>query len=202
MLKKLLVTAVLIVVFMTTTGCGLFSQIAQVILGEDQSTTEPVEEERGVLATAMILPSATPRPTETVVPTATATKKPANTPTATEVPFVRARDITIYDEGQSIEVCGEVTGYEEFYCPECTNGFYAYLTLDDNFMVMSYEWTFGNDWVGNHIIVKDTVERMGGNPIFVYGGTEGWDGSECEINPNGSLNCNAGDYFQFVYSCN
>lgn len=198
--KKLLVTGILMAVFIVTTGCGLFSQIVQDVIGQDPSNSEPTEEEV-VMATATEAPSATPSPTATVVPTETATKQPTNTPTATEVPFVRAGDITLDSEGQSIEVCGRVTDYEQIYCPNCINGFYSYLMLDDNLMIISYEWVFGTDWIDGYIMVKDTVETMGSNPIFIFGGTEGWNETECEIMPNGTLSCNGGDYFKFVYDC-
>ena len=201
MLKKLLITGVLITVFMVTTACGLFSQIAQIFTGADQSAVETVEEESVVLATTVVLPSATPMPTETPEPTVTATALPTETSTPTEKPFYEAGDVTGDFAGQSIAVCGEVTDYGQEACPDCKYGFFAYLILDDNFYIISYDWTFDHDWVGASFVVKDTVETMGSKPIFVYGGSEGWDGSECVIKDDGSRSCVAGDYFKFVMSC-
>ncbi|QRN83278.1 hypothetical protein JR338_00535 [Chloroflexota bacterium] len=149
--------------------------------------------------------TATPIPTSTatvtVTPTVTNTLPPTETSTPTEPPFIKASDISLDDLGEKIQVCGQVTDYEEIYCPSCVYGFYSYLTLDDNFYIISYEWTFGEGWIGSYITVKDTVEQMGSNPIFVFGGTEGWDETECELMPDGSLSCVGGNYFLNVPNC-
>lgn len=191
MLKKLLIIGILISILLLATGCTGSNSGDQIALSE-----EPEDE-----VTLTASPTSTTSPTETPEPTVTATALPTETSTPTEKPFYEAGDVTGDFAGQSIAVCGEVTDYGQEACPDCKYGFFAYLILDDNFYIISYDWTFDHDWVGASFVVKDTVETMGSKPIFVYGGSEGWDGSECVIKDDGSRSCVAGDYFKFVMSC-
>ena len=194
--KKLLIIGFLVTIILVTTGCGLFNQTADNATEQTQAALDATEE---VADTAT--PTATESPTETVTPTITATLPPTETATPTKLPYTRASQMSAEMAGESIQVCGEVTGYEEIYCPGCVRGYYAYLTLDDNFYIISYDWAFSTNWIGSYIQVKDTVETMGSNPIFVFGGTEGWDETECELMPDGTLSCDGGSYFKFVPYC-
>ena len=191
MLKKLLIIGILISILLLATGCTGSNS------GDPSALPEEPEDEVTLTAS----PTSTTSPTETPEPTVTATALPTETSTPTEKPFYEAGDVTGDFAGQSIAVCGEVTDYGQEACPDCKYGFFAYLILDDNFYIISYDWTFDHDWVGASFVVKDTVETMGSKPIFVYGGSEGWDGSECVIKDDGSRSCVAGDYFKFVMSC-
>jgi hypothetical protein len=191
MLKKLLITGILISILLVSSGCTGANP------GEQSAPSEGPEDEVTLTAS----PTSTASPTETPEPTVTATALPTETSTPTEKPFYEAGDVTGDFAGQSIAVCGEVTDYGQEACPDCKYGFFAYLILDDNFYIISYDWTFDYDWVGASFVVKDTVETMGSKPIFVYGGSEGWDGSECVIEDDGGRSCVAGDYFKFVLSC-
>jgi len=192
MLKKLLINGVLVSILIFTSACTVISQALQKAEEPTPTATEPAPTQ-----------TATPTevPTSTVTPTVTATLPPTATSTPTEKPYTLASEMSAEMAGENVQVCGMVTDYEEIYCPNCINGFYAYLTLDDNFYVLSYEWGFSTNWIGSYIMVKDTVETMGSNPIFVFGGTEGWDETECERESDGSLHCATGSYFKFVPYC-
>ncbi|MBG0787653.1 MAG: hypothetical protein H0S79_21400, partial [Anaerolineaceae bacterium] len=109
--KKLLLVGILVVIILMTTGCGLFDQIGQSI-GEKTPTNTEVPTD-----TATPIPTSTA--TATVTPTVTNTLPPTETSTPTEPPFVRASEISLDDLGEKIQVCGQVTGYEEIYCPSC-----------------------------------------------------------------------------------
>jgi len=135
------------------------------------------------------------KPTSTKKPTATKITKP------TAEQCKSASSITINQKGQSIEICGKVTYVGKESCPNCPNGGYSYLILDDNFYILSYDWFFYPEWVGDCIMVKDKVEQFGSKPAFVFGKSEGYDGSECEILPNGTKSCGGGDYFQSYSGC-
>ena len=136
-------------------------------------------------ATATPEPSATPRPT----------------PTATPDPCRKPADVTAADTGQLIEVCGEVTNWGVVPCPECALGGYSFLKLDGAFLIISYDWVFNNNWIGNCIIVADTVEMLGAAPVFIFGTGEGYAGSECTTAADGSRSCASGDYFLLYYGC-
>ena len=191
MLKRLLIAGILISLLLVASGCTGANS------GDPSAPSEEPEDE--VVLTAS--PTSTTSPTDTPEPTVTATTLPTETSTPTEKPFYEAGDVTGDFAGQSIAVCGEITDYGKETCPSCKYGYFSYLILDDNFYIISYDWTFGDDWVGSSFIVKDTVETMGTKPIFVFGGSEGWDGSECFIEDDGSRSCAAGEYFKFVMSC-
>lgn len=130
-------------------------------------------------------PSATPRPT----------------PTATPDPCRKPADVTAADTGQQIEVCGEVTNWGAVPCPQCALGGYSFLKLDGAFLIISYDWVFNNNWIGNCIIVADTVEMLGASPVFIFGTGEGYAGSECTNEADGSRSCASGDYFLLYNGC-
>ncbi len=109
--------------------------------------------------------------------------------------------ISAEDSGKLIEVCGEITNWGDVPCPNCALGSYSYLTLDRYFTIISYEWVFNNDWVGDCVRVSDTVEMLGNDPVFVYGKGEGYAGSDCATGSDGILTCSMGDYFGYYSEC-
>lgn len=108
--------------------------------------------------------------------------------------------ISAEDSGKLIEVCGEVTNWGDVPCPNCALGGYSFLELDSSFLIISYEWVFNNDWIGDCVRVSDTVEMLGNDPVFVYGKGEGYAGSECTTE-DGILTCSMGDYFGYHSGC-
>ena len=87
-------------------------------------------------------------------------------------------------------------------CPNCPNGYYAYLLLDKTFYILSYDWVFSSEMLGDCLMVKDVVEPFGSKPAFVFGSREGYDGSECEYLQDGTLSCRRGNYFKSYNGCN
>lgn len=196
MFKKYLFIVIFISLFLFTSGCDVFNQAVQNAIEQTQTISAKTEgSSKGNNSAEKI--TSIPRPVEFGVLRPTVTRTSNSNGNQIE----RASELTIDLAGQSIEICGKVTFYGEENCSECINGYYSYLILDDTFYIISYEWTFSTSWVGSYFIAKDKVEMMGSKPIFVYGGNEGWDGSECEIMPDGTLSCNVGDYFKFVSTC-
>jgi uncharacterized repeat protein (TIGR02543 family) len=127
-------------------------------------------------------PIVTPTPKPTLTPTTPPCKKPA--------------DVTVGDVGKVIEVCGKVTNFGSVPCPECAWGGYGFLKLDKEFLIISYEWEFNEDWKDACILVGDTIELLGNKPVIVYTYGEGMPGADCEIDPDtGQLRCSSGDYF-------
>lgn len=189
MLKKLVIHGIIISIIFFTSGCDVFNQAVQNAIAQ----THTVESAQAN--------SMSENPASTSKPANSYLWGPAMTSEPTEEQYIRAGEVTSDLAGQSIEVCGKVTYYGEESCPNCIYGYFAYFILDDNFYIISYDWTFNSGWVGSYFIAKDKVETMGSRPIFVYGGNEGWDGSECVIMPDGSKTCDAGDYFKFVPNC-
>jgi hypothetical protein len=194
--KKYLFTVILISLFLFTSGCDVFNQAVQNAIEQTQTISAKTEGLSKGNNSAENTTS-TPRPVDFGLLRPTVTKTSNSKGNQIE----RASEVTIDLAGQSIEVCGKVTFYGEENCPECINGYYSYLILDDTFYIISYEWTFSTNWIGSYFIAKDKIEIMGSKPIFVYGGSEGWDGSECEIMPDGTLSCDVGNYFKFVSNC-
>jgi len=145
--------------------------------------------------TITFTPTITSKPTSTKRPTATMITKP------TAEQCTPARSITINQKGQSIEVCGKITFTRTENCLECPSGFYSYLVLDNSFYILSYDWVFNSGWIGDCIMVKDKVEQFDGKPAFVFGKRDGYDGSNCEILPNGIKSFTGGDYFMSYSGC-
>ena len=131
------------------------------------------------------------------LPTAT----PAPTPTATPLPCRKPAEVSPDDAGKIIEVCGMVTNWGAVPCPTCPLGGYSFLKLDGEFLIISYDWVFGNDWLDSCLLVADTVEMLGAAPVFTFGVSEGFAGSDCEIQANGNRSCTSGDYFQMYFDC-
>jgi hypothetical protein len=104
------------------------------------------------------------------------------------------------DVGKTIVVCGQVVEEGEAPCPTCPYGAYSYLVLKGGFNVISYYWNFVS-YDNACLVASDKVEQMGAKPIFVYGASEGFAGSECTRESDGSLTCAQGDYFQGYDGC-
>ncbi len=87
--QKILMVGILVAIFLVTTGCGLFTQIAQRVAEKTPTNTEVPED------TATPIPTSTA--TATVTPTVTNTLPPTETSTPTEPPFIKASDISLDD---------------------------------------------------------------------------------------------------------
>lgn len=187
-MKKYLAFFILLI-FLFLTGCEIFDAAVERAVDQTQ-IAKPKN-----LPKANNTSSIKQEPTRKVQPTSTKNKIP------TMQPCTSANSVTINEVGQSLEVCGKVTFVGEETCPNCPKGYYSYLVLDDSFHILSYEWIFYSDWVGDCIMVKDKVEPFGSRPAFIFGKREGYDGSECEILPDGTLTCKEGDYFKNYSGC-
>lgn len=172
-----------------------------------------------ILFFLIIIVSSMSAPTNRISPTTTSRpygaiktptrKQPAILPTASSIPTVflqptldtckDSNSLTIRNKGQSVEICDRVTDVGRYSCPTCENGFYSYMELGGNFLIISYDWIFGNN-IGQCVKVKDKVESLGNKPVFVVGSREGFDGSKCNLNSNGSVSC-VMDYFQSSNQC-
>jgi hypothetical protein len=144
-------------------------------------------------------PTLTPYPTQAQEPAAT-TKSSATTSTGTEATCMDPREVTASDKGTVVEVCGKIIDEGTQDCPDCPYGVLDYVTFEGGFNVISYYWNFYS-YEGLCLQAKDTVELMGSRPIFVYGAREGYAGSKCAANSDGSLNCDSGDYFLLYEGC-
>ena len=144
------------------------------------------------LPTSTPLPSATPRPTATARPRATST--PAG-PLCLD-----GSSVSVDDVGKTVVVCGRVVDEGEVDCPSCAYGVYSYLTFKGGFNVISYYWNFVS-YENACLLASDKVEQIGAKPVFVYGASEGFAGSECTRESDGSLTCEQGDYFQGYDGC-
>jgi hypothetical protein len=132
-------------------------------------------------------------------------KKPTSTPRPTNTPepppCKKPSEVTLDDVGQLIEVCGKVTNFGDAACPECPLGGYSFLKLDNEFLIISYEWLFSADWLEACMLVADTVEQLGNDPVFVFGLGEGYAGSECTYDEQGVMTCDVAEYFMGYWDC-
>jgi hypothetical protein len=117
-----------------------------------------------------------------------------------EPPCLSPDQVTTDDVGKVVEICGVIVGEGEIECEACAYGYYSYLTFKGGFTIISYAWDFSS-YEGACVMAADTVEFLGGHPIFVYGSAEGYAGSSCVRDSNGTLTCASGDYFRFFESC-
>ncbi len=130
-----------------------------------------------------------------------ATATPTPPPTATPIPCRNPAAVRPDDAGKIIEVCGEVTNWGAVPCAGCPHGGYSFLKLNGEFLIISYDWVFSNGWIGGCLLAADTVEMLGAAPVFVFGVSEGYSGSECTTAEDGTRTCETGDYFQQWYGC-
>jgi len=118
-----------------------------------------------------------------------------------QYPCMTPGSVSKKDAGNLIDICGEITNWGDVPCPNCALGGYSYLTLDRSFTIISYDWVFNNEWVGDCIRVSDTVEMLGNDPVFVYGHGEGYAGSDCTTSADCIKTCSMGDYFGYYSGC-
>ena len=143
-------------------------------------------------ATATLAPTSASTPTSTPIPT----RQPTKTPVC-----MSADKVTSQDEGKTIVVCGRVIREGELNCPSCEHGVYSYLYFEGGFNIISYEWNFSSSMVGLCIMASDKVELLAGNPVFVFGSAEGYAGSTCTWDADGTKRCASGDYFRAGDEC-
>lgn len=105
------------------------------------------------------------------------------------------------EEGEIIEVCGKVTNFGDIECKSCPLGFYSFITINQTFQIISYDWRFSFAWLGDCMRVSDEVEILGDNPVFTFGKGEGYAGTECITDSRGELVCDGGIYFQDYFNC-
>lgn len=109
--------------------------------------------------------------------------------------------VSVDDVGKTIVVCGLVVEEGKAPCPSCPYGTYSYLVLKGGFNIISYYWNFVS--YDNACLGGLRQSRADGSqPFFVYGAGEGYFGSECTRQSDGSLACVQGDYFQGYDGCN
>lgn len=150
----------------------------------------------------------TPRWTEipTYVPSYAVAQQAVPTAIQASAPSCMApSEVTAVDKGRMLVVCGRITDVGKVDCPKCQYGSYSYVTLDRDFNIVSYDWIFPAGWTGHCLKVSDTVETLAGRPVFVEQAGEGYAGSRCIINADGTESCGGGGqlggtYFQW-YSC-
>lgn len=148
-------------------------------------------------------PTLTPYPTQAPEPAQETTATSATsetTSTSADSSCRDPRDITAEDKGSVVEICGKIIDEGTQDCPDCPYGVLDYVTFEGDFNVISYYWNFYS-YEGLCLRAKDTVELMGSRPVFVYGAREGYAGSKCAANSDGSLNCDSGDYFLMYEGC-
>ena len=131
-----------------------------------------------------------------------ATPTPTAIPSPTPEPCRKPSEVRIEDEGKILEVCGEVTNWGNVPCINCPRGGYSFIKLESEFLIISYDWVFNNDWIGLCIQVADSIEILGTAPIFIFGKGEGYANSECTFDEtDGSISCQTGEYFQTYFEC-
>jgi hypothetical protein len=150
------------------------------------------------------------------------TPTPESTLTPTPVPCYKASEISEENVGETIPVCGKVTGFGTYECDRsfCPHAHYSFIKLDDQFMIASLYWEFTADWVGACLMVEDTLELWNTEPVFFFEADDGREDVECRyesviveydvtyedgepgfyvFGPN--EHCPAGDYFQPAETC-
>lgn len=106
--------------------------------------------------------------------------------------------VTIYEQGEILDICGKVTNYGDIDCPSCPSGFYSFIRLDDSFQIVSYDWHFSISWLEKCLLVTDKIEILGDIPVFVFSKDKG---AECYTDNQGELVCDGVDYFQEYQGC-
>jgi|GEM_PF-3609866 len=185
----------LFIIILSLTGCEIYDAAVERAVEQTQTQKELVVTKTKNPSPSLKNPTFTKKPISTVKPTSTVRSAQIN------ISCTPASSVTINQKGKTLEVCGLITYASEEPCPQCPYGYYAYLVLDKNFYIISYDWVFSSEWIGDCIMVKDIVEPFGSKPAFVFGAREGYDGSKCEYSADGSLFCKEGNYFQAYSGC-
>ncbi|RLD07925.1 MAG: hypothetical protein DRI65_03605 [Chloroflexota bacterium] len=133
------------------------------------------------------------------------TETPTPEPTATLRPYINGcrnpLTVTADEEGETLEICGEITNFGVKDCPSCPFGFYSFVKLEDKFQIVSYEWRFTHAWLNKCVMIEDKVELLGDTPTFVFNTGEGCIG-DCVHDFHGGLIDDNGIYFQPFDGCN
>lgn len=158
------------------------------------------------IAAAPTVTVAPPPPTPTIKPQPSATLRPTSTPrprptfTPSGPLCLDPSEVSLDDIGKTIVICGRVVEEGEIECDNCPYGVYSYLVFQGGFNVISYYWNFIS-YDNACLVASDKVEQLGPNPIFVYGVSEGFAGSDCARDASGNLSCSEGDYFLDYDGC-
>lgn len=146
---------------------------------------------------------ATPTPTEEVAEATEVIPTAIPTPTL-QAYFNGCRNplaVTADEEGDYVEICGEITNFGVIECESCPLGFYSFVKLEGEFQVVSYEWFFTHAFLRRCVKIKDNVELLGNTPAFVFSKAEGCIGDECETDFHNGLIDDGGIYFQPFDGC-
>ncbi len=165
--------------------------------------TEVVKNENSLPLPTTIEPMKTHTPTSVLpTPEKEATEELSGIQfTDPETACVSPEDVSVYDEGETISVCGEVTNYGELDCPDCSYGNPSYIILDGVFTVISYDWHFTFGWLGDCLKITDNVEIVSGRPVFYFSRAEGYTQAKCKTNKYNELICEKGGYFKDYDGC-
>jgi hypothetical protein len=150
---------------------------------------------------AAVPATATPEIVETEATPVTPT--PIPTPTL-QAYFNGCRNplaVTADEEGDYVEVCGEITNFGVIECENCPLGFYSFVKLEGGFQVVSYEWFFTHAFLRKCVSIKDNVELLGDKPAFVFSKAEGCRGEECVTDFHNGLIDDGGVYFEPFDGC-
>jgi hypothetical protein len=125
-------------------------------------------------------------------------------PTKTIQPYINGcRNplmVTADEDGEFLEVCGEITNFGVKDCPTCPLGYYSFVRLNGKFQVVSYEWRFTHAWLNKCVRIQDTLQLLGGIPAFVFNVGEGCIG-DCVHDFHGGLIDDGGEYFKPFEGC-
>lgn len=132
------------------------------------------------------------------------TETPTPEPTATLRPYINGcrnpLTVTADEEGEVLEICGEITNFGVKECKNCPLGFYSYLKLEGKFQIVSYEWKFTYAWLDKCVRIEDTIQFLGDSPAVVFSSGEGCIG-DCVHDFHGGLIDDNGVYFQPFDGC-
>jgi len=179
----------LILAIFSLTGCEIYDAAVQQAV--DQTQTEIVSNTKQKAKS----------PTQERQSISLSSPTPTSEKPHSQNSCIPASSITSKRLGETIDVFGVVTNTGKEPCPNCANGYYSYVVLDNSFFIISYDWIFNSSMIGDCIRVKDIVEPFGANPAFVFGAKEGYDGSKCEYGEDGTLWCREGNYLQSCSGC-
>jgi uncharacterized repeat protein (TIGR02543 family) len=146
----------------------------------------------------------------TPTPKATLTPTPEPTPA-----FKNPAEITLDDLGETYLVCGKVTNFGQACDPTGAlkgDKVFAFIKLDNQFLITSKDWVFEAGWLGAGLCVEDKVDPLVNKAVFDLNKQEAEEGSDCyeivteEIvdgipKPSVAYYCPAGSYFQPCPHC-
>jgi hypothetical protein len=104
------------------------------------------------------------------------------------------------EDGDNIEVCGEITNFGVKDCETCPLGFYSFVKIEKKFQIISYEWKFTHAFLNRCVKIEDTLQLLADSPAFVFSSGEGCIG-DCVHDFHGGLIDDNGVYFQPFDGC-